>query len=330
MRRINPHHASLSRRDFLQLGTKIVLASLCSSQLGCELRAPLRIAGHVFPGYEFIFLARNEKILDAKQVQLVETSSASESLAALFDQRVDGAMLTLDEVLSARAKGLPLTIVLILDRSAGADALLADSSITSIRQLQGKRVGVENSAVGKLFLHHALERANLAPSEITLLNVPVNQHLSACARGEVDAVVTFEPSLSKIAAIGWHNLIDSRDIDVIYDVLAIRTDQLKWYPNQVVHLTQSHLKAVQLWQKNPIDTAYRLAQRLGVDVQNIPSLYKGLELPDLDFNRHILSESNPKLIQIAAQIAGTLGYDAALDSAEKTLMTATYLPDRLL
>lgn len=104
---------------------------------GCKWGAdkPIAIAAQVWPGYEPMFLARSEGWLDAERVHLLETASATESLQALRDGTVDGAALTLDEVLKARATGLSLSVVMIFDLSAGADMLVARAGITTLADL---------------------------------------------------------------------------------------------------------------------------------------------------------------------------------------------------
>lgn len=317
------------RRRFLELGAKLMLAITFNGIQGCSRGGPLKISGHVFPGYEFIFLARDEGWLKPDWVELLQTNSASESLEALASGSIDGAMLTLDETLNAREKGIPLTIVLILDRSVGADALLAAPELSQLSQLKGKRIGVENTAAGRLVLHFALQRAGLTLNDIVLLNLTVDRHLEACLNRTVDAIVSFEPSLNLIEDHGWQNLIDSREMDTLFDVLAVRTDKLSIKSLAITNLIEGHLKAAQRWRNGSIDTRYRLSQRIGISPTEVGTLYRGLDLPDLDYNRHMLSRPNYQLMQIAKKVADILDYPNALLDADENLFTADFLPRTL-
>lgn len=308
------------------MSARLMLASALNGIQGCATGAPLKISGHIFPGYEFIFLARDEGWLKPNWVELLQTHSASESLDLLASGSVDGAMLTLDETLNARDKGIPLTIVLILDRSVGADALLAAPEISELSQLKGKRIGVENTAVGRLVMHFALQRAGLKLNDVVLLNLTVDRHVEACMNRTVDAIVSFEPSLNRIENHGWHNLIDSREIDILFDVLAVRTNKLSINSFAITHLIEGHLKAAQRWRNGSIDTLYRLSQRLGIIPAELATIYRGLDLPDLDYNRYVLSRPNSQMMQIAKKIADVLDYPNALLDAEVNLFTSDYLP----
>jgi len=65
---------------------------------------------------------------------------------------IDAAALTMDEVFTLQSEGLAPKIVLVLDISKGGDAILGRPGITTFKQLQGRRVGVENTALGPTFL----------------------------------------------------------------------------------------------------------------------------------------------------------------------------------
>ncbi len=61
---------------------------------------------------------------------------------------LDLAGLTLDEALLLAQEGVPIAVIWVLNTSAGADALLAKPGITTLDALRGKRIGVEQTAVG--------------------------------------------------------------------------------------------------------------------------------------------------------------------------------------
>lgn len=110
-----------ARRRLLGLGAAATLAALLPA---CAREMPLRVAAHVWPGYELMFLARSLGWLDDNEVRLIETRNATESLAALARGEVDGAALTLDETLRGRAAGIPLTVVLVFASRAQPNAIL--------------------------------------------------------------------------------------------------------------------------------------------------------------------------------------------------------------
>lgn len=264
---------------------------------GCEWLAdkPISIGAYVWPGYEPMFLARNKGWLDAQRVRLVETSSTTDSLKALAEGRVDGAALTLDEVLRARANGLPLCVVMILDVSAGSDMVVVRSGIKNLADLKGRRIGFEQGTVGELMLTEALRAAGLTKEEVTLVSLPVAQQLAAWSRDQMDAAVTFEPVASQLIAQGALRVFDSRQTpNMIVDVLAIRSDVLdRSHARAIRHLIGAHFRALDHLTRNSQDAAYRMAPRLGLPAANVLSVFKGLLLPDAAENYRLLAGSSP-------------------------------------
>ncbi len=296
---------------------------------GCTPAQPLSVASHVWPGYEFMFVARDEGWLDTRQVRLVETASATASLDALVRRDVVAAALTLDEVLRARDQGLPLTIVLVFDVSLGADVVVARPSISALNALRGARIGVEETAVGGVMLAHLLQHAGLEASEVVRVPLRIDQHAEAWQDGRVDALITYEPVASTLLAGDAHRLFDSRRIpETIFDVLAVHHDWLDVHRKALTHLIAVHFRGLHALQRNPGDTAFRLARRLGLPGQAVMPTFRGLSLPGIDANRAYLDPSDSRLRDAARRVSdlmlrsGQLGQPASLDG----LTTPRFLP----
>lgn len=266
--------------------------------------APLRIASYVWPGYEFMFLAQREGWLAGENIDLVETGSATESIKLLETGRVDGAALTLDEMMGARVRGLPLTAVLIFDISLGVDVLLAKPGIENMQQLNGKRIAYEPSAVGALMLHKALSATGLELEQVETVLVTFDQHEAVWRAGKVDAIVTFEPVASRLESEDAHRLFDSSQIpDTIFDVLAVTPDAIQHKAKALRHLVAAHFKGIHHLKKNPIDTAYRMAERFHLPAKEVLVAYSGLELPSGYRNLKLLGGANPPLSEKAKALS---------------------------
>ena len=113
---------------------------------------PLRIATNIWPGYEPLYLARSLGYYEKTPIRLVEMTSASETIQAIRNNIIEGAALTLDEVLVLLADDFDLHVILVMDFSHGGDVLLAKPSIETLDELRGKKVAVETSAVGAILL----------------------------------------------------------------------------------------------------------------------------------------------------------------------------------
>lgn len=302
--RVDHHLQTRSRRQLL-LGAS---ALACAPVLpGCDwlIDQPISIASHVWVGYEPLFLARDKGWLDPKQVLLQQTLSAQASIKALFEGKVQGAALTLDEMLVARAAGLPLTLVFIFDISAGSDMLLAKPGLKTLRDLKGLRIGFETSSVGQLMLAQVLQEAQLSQDDVKLLPLSIDQQAQAWHHRQIDALITFEPLGSQLLAQGAVRLFDSRQIpNTIIDVMAMRSDVLDFgHASAVSHLVQSHFQALDHLKRNPQDAAYRMTRHLNLPVADVLQAFKGLVLPDAAYNYRLLSGNAPLLQSSARKLS---------------------------
>lgn len=184
--------------------------------------APVRVGTNIWLGYEPFYVARQAGTLP-DEVRLVEYASASEVMGAFRRRTIDAAAVTLDEAISLAENDVTLRIGLVLDYSNGADALVARPDIARLAGLKGRAIGVESLATGAYLLGRALQRAGLSVHDVHIVPMPQDQHESAFAAGDVDAVVTFQPALARLRARGGRVLFDSRAMPgEIVDVLVYR------------------------------------------------------------------------------------------------------------
>ncbi len=308
-----------SRRRALQHLAWPALAALAGPGCAPSATAPLRIGIHPWLGYELLHLARQRHHVGGDAVRLVEVPHASASLRALSAGTLEGAGLTLDEVLSARARGLPLRVVAVIDVSHGADMLIAAPDTASLAALRGRRVGVEQSATGALMLDAALSRAGLAAADVRQVPLAINEHLKALTEGRVDAVVSFEPVCSALLARGARALFSSAEVPgLIVDVLAVHASAADSHGPALRSLVAALFRARADWLDAPAAVAPLLAPRLRLAPAEVVRAFEGVQLPGLADNLVWLGGATPALVQTARRVAavmqraGLLAVDADL------------------
>lgn len=300
--------------------------------VGCSPPEPmLRVASNVWPGYETLYLARELGRYDERRIRLVEMPSATDVLRALSADLIEGAALTLDEMLGALDAGLDLVAVLVFDVSHGADVLMARSDIADLAGLAGRRIGVEQTAVGALMLDAALRAAGLAPTDVRPVYLTVDRQQAAFEAGSVDAVVTFDPVAGALARQGARRLFDSRRIPgAIVDVLVMRRAALQHQPQALRALLGGHFHALDRLRLAPTEMAPLMAPRLHQTAAEVLESLHGIQQPDLAANRIWLGGSVPQLQRSADVLqrvmlhAGLLGQPLALNH----MCDPTWLPQR--
>ncbi|MFY0525460.1 ABC transporter substrate-binding protein [Archangium gephyra] len=265
-----------------------------------EEAPPLRVGTFLWPGGEPLFLARDLGHLDDDSIRLVEYSSLSEVNRDFRNGSIDAADVSLDMALQLQQQGFEPRVVLVLDYSYGADAILARPEVRRLEDLRGKRVAVEALSVSHYLLSRALAKAGLHESDIEILRIPVDQHERAYASGQVDAVVTFEPFVSKLLAGGAHRLFDSSHIPgEIVNVLAVREDVLEQRPEQVRYLIQGWFRALRYLQAHPEDAVSRMSPRLDTSPARLASQLEEIRHPSPRENRALLREPSSPLLDSA-------------------------------
>lgn len=322
---------ALDRRQFLRWGSAMMLSTGMMA-MGCSPSTPLKIALQPWCGYQFLVLAQNLGWLPPEHIALQPVALASDAVTLIEQGRVDGAALTLDEVLRLRDRGIDLTVVMVFDVSVGADVLLARPNVADVSQLRGKRIGVEDSGLAKIMIAKLLAQAQLDPDALQL-EIIGSDHLDAWQRGQLDAILTYEPALSRLQAEqGLVRIFDSHDApQLIVDVLAIRRASLTQHDTALRELMAGHFRALELWYSNPIDTAHRLSLSLGVDSEQVKTLFKGLDMPDVLYNRQYLHPPAAQLQHSAREIADIFIRQGLMHHPfqGERLFSADYLPGEL-
>lgn len=297
---------TLSRRQALQLG---VSASVAWSLAGCaeSKRDPLRFGFHPWPGYALLGLAEDLGKLPRDLVKPVSTPSASASLRGLSNGVIEAAGLTLDEVLLAREQGTPLTVVAVVDQSLGADVVLAPEGVQTPAQLKGLRIGAEQTAVGALMVDATLRAAGLSATDVTIIDVSIDEHERAVEAGRIDAVVTYEPVKTRLLQKGLREVFSSAAIPgTIIDVLAVRTEVVEQYPDAVRALVAAFFAGREAWVRDAESQVENLSKWLSLASSEVMPAFDGLDLISLEDNRRWLQGSTRQIDAVARSVSDIL------------------------
>ncbi len=269
----------------------LLIIFLCTSLYGCSDAAdPLRIGSNRWLGYAPLYLADDLKWLEPSGFRLLEYPNTGGVLRAFRNGLLDAAMLTLDETLRLQAQGNDLEILLATNISSGADVLYARSPIHTLAELKGRRIGVEDSALGAFFLARLLDQAGLKSRDVQIVSLAVHQHLHAMRTQTVDAVITFASQGPELTALGAHPLLDSRAFpNEIIDVVVV--DRQRVSPEARRRLQALWYESLQSWSQNPDLVDPILHRRLDLTPAELEITRAGLQMGDLSLNRHLQESS---------------------------------------
>jgi len=280
-----------SRCRLLGLGLAVALVVAC----GAEPLPPMRVGAVLWPGNESLFYAASRGYLVARDFRMVEISGASDTIRALRNGTIDAASLTLDEVVRAMQDGADPVLLLLLDESHGADAVLARPGLASLADLRGRRIGLQVNSVGAYLLRRALDVGDVRSDEVQIVNVAPELHLASLERGDVDAVATAEPFRSQLLGRGAIELFNSQEIPgEIADVLVVRRDYLEAHPQRAADLHhawhQARLRAA------TADSVAGASARLGLSEPAFATMLAGLTIFDAPETEAVWQKQRERLL----------------------------------
>ncbi|MDF2045681.1 MULTISPECIES: ABC transporter substrate-binding protein [Microbacterium] len=221
-------------------------------------------------------------------VKITNFSNDADMSAAFASHRVQVANVASHSALKLKEQGLDISIVLLLDASLTADAILSDGGITKVADLAGQRVAFEEGSVSNLLLGYALDQSGLSLSDITPVPMDPSEAATALVGGSVPVAVTYEPYISEAqqASGALEKIFTAGEKPgLISDVLVVDNGYLKDHPDAVQKVVNAWGPAVSYYESNAADARSIIATNVGSDVEALTSAFDGVEFFPLDDNK---------------------------------------------
>ncbi|MDH5425812.1 MAG: ABC transporter substrate-binding protein [Gammaproteobacteria bacterium] len=208
------------------------------------------------------------------------------SMDAFAAGKLDAVGMTNGDALVTGATGAKSVMILMNDYSNGNDMIIGKPGITSVKQLKGKKVGVEVGFVSHLLLLNALEKNGMTEKDVELINVPTNETPQVLASGDVDAIVAWQPSsgIALTQVPGSKAIYSSADEPgLIYDLYAVS-------PQSYAARKEDWKKVMKVWYrivdyvndpKTFDDAVSIMASRVGLKADEYKSFVKGTKILSL-------------------------------------------------
>jgi len=264
------------------------LALSLSVSMTAQAAEPLKIGYSDWPGWVAWEVAIEKQWFKEEGVDVVfEWFDYVASMDAFAAGKLDAVAMTNGDALVTGATGAKSVMILINDYSNGNDMVVAKPGIDSLKDLKGKKIGVEIGFVGHLLLLNGLEKNGLTEADVELINVPTNETPQVLASGEVDAIVAWQPSSGQALTLvpGSKAVYTSADEPgLIYDVLSVSPESLAARRDDWKKVLKVWYKAV-AYLKDPKtyeDAVKIMASRVGLEPAEYKSFINGTNILTLD------------------------------------------------
>lgn len=268
----------------------IGLLAACVSGLGMGALSaePLKIAYSDWPGWIAWEIGIKKGWFEEAGVEVeFAWMDYVESMDAYVAGKVDAVTMTNGDALVTGGTGKPSVGIIINDFSNGNDMIVAAPGIDSIKDLAGKKVGLEEGFVAHLLLLTGLEKNGVDPSTVTIVNTPTNETPSVFEAKAVDAIGAWQPNSGQALKVvpGSKPVFTSADAPgIIYDLLYVS-------PESLDSRKEDWAKVVGVWYKiaefirdeENLDEALEiLSGRVGIKPEEYEPFLKGTYILNLE------------------------------------------------
>ena len=246
-----------------------------------------------WPGYGPVYLAQSKGFFAEEGVkvdcQIQESTQARRS--ALIAGQIDLIGITLESVVLANAKGVPMQAVGISDISDGGDGIIAKKEIASIKDLKGKRVAYPEGQPSHLYLLYHLDKAGLSHTDVTpVLTDDAGKAGEFFAAGKVDAAVTWEPWLSTASESGkGHTLVTSKGAkDILIGIFAANRNNVEKSKDKLQRFFRGWYRGLEYVQAHKDECVPVMAKGFGMPAGEFGDIMSGLRFIGKDEAKRML------------------------------------------
>lgn len=266
-------------------------------------------------------------------VQMKQFSGPADSVPPLIGGKLDASLTTADTalLLSKEASDNALFNVFITDTSYGADAVVAQKGIKSLKDLKGKTVGATRGQCNELLLQKGLQSVGLSEKDVTITNMDADTAGSAVIAGKVPAAVTWEPWITKAKNAGANVIYSTRQAqNLILDVVTTSQKTRDEKPADLRAFIAACAKGNEYALKNPQEAAKVAAKYFGSTVPESRDMMTKVKLYTTADNKRLMGtteapgEAIRSINEVGKFFVAQKVMDKTADAA--TLFSADYLP----
>lgn len=319
------------KKLFVLLSVLVIAAMLgaCTAPAQPATATRVRIGTQPWIGYGPWWIAKEKGMFEkyGLEAELVDFIEDKEVNAAFASGEMEAANLATHTAIKLFSAGVDLKLVLLEDVSTSADAILAEESITSITDLQGKQVAYEEGTTSDLLLNYALMQNGLSLSDVTPVPMPASDAGTALLTGNVPVAVTYEPYISEVlaqnSALKPLYLASERP-GLISDVLVVNGKWAAANPEAVKALLKVWDEALAFYNTNPDEAKEIIAKAVGSSAADLETAFEGVEFYSLSDNQSALSGEFTATIQDVAEVSQSIGLFNEIPDLAK-LVDASFL-----
>lgn len=218
-------------------------------------------------------------LLVAKELMLFEKAGLSTTfvkfvagppmIAAAQEKSIDVTSIGSVPYLTGLAQGVDWSVIGINPEGSYGEGLVArnGSGIETVADLAGKRIGVLKRSNAEYGLIMALYQLGIRRDQVTIVNIPPSEQLTALAKGEIDAAMVWEPWMQKMVNEADCRIIITEGEMGNYMGVSVYAARREWFRDNreaAVRFLRALLMANEIVQKDHTIAIKALAREMGI------------------------------------------------------------------
>lgn len=229
---------------------------------------------------------------------------------ALAAGAIQCAATTVETHVAWNANGVPITQIVQLDKSYGADGLAVRGDVKGFADLKGKSVGVDAPGTAPYFgLAWMLKKNGMTLKDIKTTTLSPQAAAQAFISGQNDAAMTYEPYLSSVRQNPDKGKILATTLDypMVMDTLGCAPKWLKDNPKAAQALVDSYFEALDMIRQDPAKANDIMGAAVKQSGEQFARSSAYLRWQDRDANRKFFGGELASFSKEAAQVLLEIG-----------------------
>jgi len=272
-----------------------IMVSGCSEEKAAEVKKPITITMHLWPGYAHSYIALEKGFFkeEGVDVELNLIENIQDNIAYFLKGKADLAFGLQSDAMRLAAQGFDIKIIYIADFSNGGDTIVSKKEIKNIVDLKGKTVSVDGlNSFNHIFLVNLLELNGLTEEDVKIIPIPASEVHYELDAGTIDAGQTWNPYYSEAISKGYRLLASTANAPgIVTDVLMIRSNVLEERPEDVRKVIKALFKALKFRETDEIAAYAIMSEAFNVPVGELRETIRGNIFPDLEQNKKSFEDS---------------------------------------
>jgi NitT/TauT family transport system substrate-binding protein len=274
---------------YAMIGGLMLAASLAASYAWREWTSPERPAGPPEPmtmaantsyaGTGLVFVAHVKGYFanEGLNVTLQSHTTGKAALDAALEGQAELATVADIPIMFAVTKGQPVSIVATIFTVERDPGIIGrkDKGVLTLASLNGKRIGVTLGTSGHFVLDAFLIRQKLSTDDVTLRDLQPEELAEALAKGDVDAVATWEPYLGSLRTqLGVNGTIFYSEgiYELPFNIAGTR-DYVVSHPETIKKLLRALVRAERSYRDEPDAARKIIAGAIKVSLEDLREVW---------------------------------------------------------